>query len=539
MKKLLIYSGILLAGLQVGCTKGFEELNVNPLATSPDKFDAAYFLPSAQRDYLSTMSGYSGSLLFQSGWVQLLASTSTGGATYYSNMDKYVPSSNINSYTANSWGASYTGATKAQELIKRLGDDPTKVNLVSAATIVKVMNMAFITDLYGPLPYSEALQGDKGVNTPKYDNQHDIYVGLLTELESAVNAFSTSQPAFTNDISTYAGDITKWKKLGYSLMLRMAMRLVKVDAGLAQQWAEKAIAGGPMSSVADDYVLKCDFGNGYGNPNSSAIRVTDDFYQVRWSKTFIDYLKANDDPRLSLIAEVPPAGISGASDIAQTGDNSAGSQLGLPNGYDMNEGATDISTAPGYPGGSGTGGDFSPIGKYSRPRAVMTTNLNAPVVVMTYAETSLLMAEAAVRGWNVSGTAAQHYKNAVSAGLQTLAVFGGETTISAGDADTYAAAHPLDLSSTSASLKMINEQYWATAGSYFSFVEAWNNWRRTGIPNLTPISFTGSFSNGQIPRRQIYPLNEATLNGENYKAGLSDIQGGDTWIGRVWWDANN
>jgi hypothetical protein len=539
MKKLLIYSGILLAGLQVGCTKGFEELNVNPLATSPDKFDAAYFLPSAQRDYLGTMSGYSGSLLFQSGWVQLLASTSTGGATYYSNMDKYVPSSNINSYTANSWGASYTGATKAQELIKRLSGDPTKVNLVSAATIVKVMNMAFITDLYGPLPYSEALQGDKGVNTPKYDNQHDIYVGLLTELESAVNGFSTSQPAFTNDISTYQGDITKWKKLGYSLMLRMAMRLTKVDAGLAQQWAEKAIAGGPMSSVADDYVLKCDFANGYGNPNSSAIRVTDDFYQVRWSKTFIDYLKANNDPRLSLIAEVPPAGISGASDITQTGDNTAANQLGLPNGYDMSEGPTDISTAPGYPGGTGTGGDFSPIGKYSRPSAAMTTNLNAPVVAMTYAETSLLMAEAAVRGWNVSGTAAQHYQNGVSAALQTLAVFGPATTISAGDADTYAAAHPLDVSSTGASLKMINEQYWATTGSYFSFVEAWNNWRRTGIPNLTPISFTGSFSNGQIPRRQIFPLNEATLNGDSYQAGLSDIQGGDNWTGRVWWDASN
>lgn len=538
MKKLLIYSGILLAGLQVGCTKGFEELNTNPLQISPDRFDGAYLLPSAQRSYISTMSGYSGSLLFQAGWVQLLASTSTGGATYYSNMDKYVPSSNINSYTANSWNNSFTGATQAQQLIKLLGDDPTKVNVRSAAKIVQVMHLAFISDLYGPIPYSEALRGDEGMNTPKYDNQRDVYLGLLAELETAINGFSSSQPGFTNDISTYAGDIDKWKKLGYSLMLRMAMRMTKVDAAAARQWAEKAATGGPMSSVADNYVLRMDFANGYGNPNSAAIRVSDDFYQVRWSKNFIDFLKASNDPRLSALAEIPPAGIAAASDVSQTGNNAAASQIGLPNGYDMNEGDRDITNAPGYPGSTGTGDDLSPIGRYSRPRAALTTNLNAPIIVMTYAETSFLLAEASARGWTVPGNPALHYRNGLSAALQTLATMDASATISAATADAFAAANPLDVSSLNASLEMINEQYWATTGSYFSFVEAWNNWRRSGYPTLTPVSFPGGFSSGQIPRRQIIPLNEATLNGPSYQAGVADIQGGDNWTGRVWWDAN-
>ncbi len=538
MKKLLIYTSILFAGLQVGCTKGFEELNTNPLQTPPERFDAAYFLPSSQRSYLSTMSGYSGNLLFQAGWVQLLSSTSTGGATYYSNMDKYVPSSNINSYTANSWNNSFSGAATAQELIKNLGEDPDKVNLISAATVMKVMHLAFITDLYGPIPYSEALQGDQGITTPKYDNQQSIYTGLLGELETALNNFSASAPGFNNDISTYAGDINKWKKMGYSLMLRMAMRMTKVDIDLARQWAEKAAAGGPMSSVGDDYVLRSDFANGYGNPNSAAIRVTDDFYQVRWSKTFIDYLKANNDPRLPALAEVPPAGIAAASDIDETGNNNAAVQLGLPNGYDMNEGATDISNAPGYPGGTGTGDDLSPIGRYSRPRAALTTNLNAPIIAMTFAETSLLLAEAAARGWNVGGTAAEHYRNGVSAALQSLAVMDASAAISATTANAFAASNPLDETSLEASLEMINTQYWATTGSYFNFVEAWNNWRRSGYPVLTPVVFTGGFSNGQIPRRQIIPLSEATLNGSSYQAGVADIQGGNNWTGRVWWDVN-
>ncbi|HEY8397383.1 MAG TPA: SusD/RagB family nutrient-binding outer membrane lipoprotein, partial [Flavihumibacter sp.] len=253
---------------------------------------------------------------------------------------------------------------------------------------------------------------------------------------------------------------------------------------------------------------------------------------------FIDYLIANSDPRLAAVAEIPPAGIAAASNVALTGDNNPAIQIGLPNGYDMNEGDKDITTAPGYPGGSGTGDDFSPIGKYSRPRAALTTDLNAPVIVMTYAETELLLAEAAVKGWNVTGTAATHYRNAVSAALQTLGTMHPSAAISAGTADTYAAAHPLDESTQAAALEMINTQYWATTGSYFSFVEAWNNWRRSGYPVLTPVSFPGGFSSGQIPRRQIFPRNEASLNGANYNAALSDIAGGDAWIGRVWWDAN-
>ncbi len=69
-----------------------------------------------------------------------------------------------------------------------------------------------------------------------------------------------------------------------------------------------------------------------------------------------------------------------------------------------------------------------------------------------------------------------------------------------------------------ASLKQINEQYWATTGILWNFVEAWNNWRRSGYPVLTPVNYTGNFSNGTIPRRQLYPTTEPTANPVNYRA---------------------
>ncbi|WP_369804183.1 SusD/RagB family nutrient-binding outer membrane lipoprotein [Siphonobacter sp. SORGH_AS_0500] len=153
--------------------------------------------------------------------------------------------------------------------------------------------------------------------------------------------------------------------------------------------------------------------------------------------------------------------------------------MSLPNGYDLTGGATDITKSPNYPGGTGSGADATPIGKYSRPTSVFR-NQSGPLFVLTYAETELLLAEAATRGYSVTGSAATHYKNAVSAGLQSLAKFGTATTISAATADAYATAHPLV---TSTALKQINEQYWATTSILQNFIEAWSNWRRSGYLN--------------------------------------------------------
>src|SRR5207237_8112975 len=106
-----------------------------------------------------------------------------------------------------------------------------------------------------------------------------------------------------NDV-IYGGDIAKWKKFGYSLMLRLAMRLTKVDAGTAQSWAEKAAAGGTFASIDDNARILSNNSNGFSNANINALTVADDYREVRWSEPFIDYLKSTSDPRLSAIAEV-------------------------------------------------------------------------------------------------------------------------------------------------------------------------------------------------------------------------------------------
>ena len=536
MKKSIIYFGVTLAVIFAGCTSDFDEINTDPTKSSPANFDPDYFLSTSQWEYLDGTMGYNGPTLFQSGWVQILASTSSGGANYYSNMDKYVASGNTNDYQGRSWNKCYRSASLANEIILLTSENPALSNLTSVATIMKVLSMHYITDMYGDAPYTESLQAKKGVTLPVYDSQESLYKSLLADLDAALNNLDDSKVKPTADLFPYKGDIAKWRKFGYSLMLRMAMRLTKADAATAKSYAEKAAAGGTFANAADDAYIICDNANGYRNDYARDLTTAADFYQVRWSKKLIDYLQANDDPRLGVIAEVPQAGLAANQTVGLAGDSDPSLQLGLPNGYDLNAGATDITTSPGYPGGTGTGADATPIGKYSRPKTSIYGNLNGPVFVLTYAQTELLLAEAVVRGFNVGGTAATHYGNAVAGALLSLAPFGAEATISPATATAYAAAHPLDISTTENSLKMINEQYWATSGSQLNFTDAWNNWKRSGYPALTPIVYAGNFSGGVIPRRQPYPTTEGTLNGANYRTAVNSLSGGDTWSSKVWWD---
>lgn len=211
----------------------------------------------------------------------------------------------------------------------------------------------------------------------------------------------------------------------------------------------------------------------------------------------------------------------------------------MPNGYDLLGGATDISKSPGYPGGTGTGADFAPLGNYSRPRTSLYLKLGEPIFVLTYAETELLLAEAAVRGWNVSGSAQQHYTNGVSGAMQSLTQLDAQTVINPANISDYLKNHALDMSSVANALQMINTQYWVATGTNFNLIENWFNWKRSGYPVLVPVNYPGNVTNGTIPRRMIYLSTEILTNPVNYKAAVAHLAGGDALTSRVWWDAGN
>lgn len=515
------------------CDERFEELNTDPNRPGPQVFDPNLLLPTISYQHGNLLLGYSGPILFQSMWIQAMASTSTGGAIYYSNADKYVISSSTPNYIQGNWNNGYQLASRVKQM-QILSEDRGFVNLSAVGEIMKVSALSVVTDTYGDIPYSEAVRAQEGISQPVYDTQAEVYNQMLSDLETALNSITPGGDPIRNDVM-YGGDLVKWRKFGYSLMLKLGLRLTNANPSAAQSWVQKAVAGGVFTSPDEDAIVPSDDPNGYANTHASALLVPDDVYEVRWSKVMIDYLQERNDPRLPVVSEVPPPGLAANRDGLSVGNNDPGVQIGLPNGFDLRGGDFDISRHPDFPGPTGSGADEAIIGAYSRPTGIYR-NRNAPVFVLTYAEVQLFLADAAVRGF-VSGSPADFYRQGVLAAFTSMGKFGG-ATIANEDATAYINANPLDVSSPNASLEMINSQIWATTSLFSNFLEAWNNWKRTGIPNLTPVNFPGNFSSGQIPRRQPYPAGESSTNEESLRAAISRM-GGDEWITRTWWDGGN
>ncbi|MDB4900824.1 MAG: hypothetical protein JWQ63_105 [Mucilaginibacter sp.] len=523
MKKTYIYSSLLTIGLflSTGCTKNFQQLNTDPTAFNSANFDPNFMLTTAQLDYTGSkdfsFDTWRADLIYSSTLIQGFA-TSIG----YWGGDKYLLNPG---YTAAYWQSDNGGDGAYSEQVKPIVDMVTTTtgvakynNLHQIGRIMKALIFERITDLYGDVPYSQAGNGYYGkILFPVYDKQKDIYTNLISELQDATSKLNPTGDIPTGD-AFYHGNISQWQRFGNSLLLRVAMRLSKVDPATAQAVVQ-TLVGKTMQSNADDAFLLHDPNGGRPTVNrvSQVLLGGPENTYVKWSKTFIDMLKATNDPRLAVIS------VTNAKIGVPGGDNTPADQKGQPNGYDLSgTPGLDISSAPGY----------TKIADYSSPSTYMV-KLGTPTFIFTYGESELLWADAAER-FGINGPAATHYNNGVTAAITYLAEYDPAAAVTAGAAATYLAANPYVAGVTG--LQMINTQYWELTNTMMDFYESWSNWRRTGYPVLTPVVYPGNATNGTIPRRFPYPYQEAANNPTNYTAAHNAVPGGDLLSGRVWWD---
>ena len=159
-------------------------------------------------------------------------------------------------------------------------------------------------------------------------------------------------------------------------------------------------------------------------------------------------------------------------------------------------------------------------------------NTSAPDLILTYAETEFLLADAAKR-WGIGGSAQTHYENGVLAAITQLSAYGDAATISDEDAQTYLDTNPYN---DATALAQINTQYWLC--TLMDEYEAYANWRRCGdLPTLKTVNYPGNVTAGTVPRRLNYPPNQKISNGTNYNAAVARLTGGDRITSRVWWDS--
>jgi hypothetical protein len=506
------------------CTKNFDDINTNPASYSQSNFDPNYLLTTTQLTYTgSTDFSYEtwrGNLIYAATLMQGL-STVVG---YWAG-DKYLLNEG---YTSAYWQVAYPDQVKpVVDLIQFTKEKPQYKNLYQISRIMRALIMQRITDLYGDVPYSESGLGYySGTYFPKYDAQQAIYNDMLKEVEEATNALDASADKPAGDVY-YKGNIDQWKRFGYSLMLRLAMRLSKADPTTAQTWATKTL-GKTFTGNADNAFVRHDATGGRATINrNSQVLIGDggqEHFYVKWSKTFIDYLKATNDPRLTKVA-VTQLYTSATAKTQNTAFNTtAAAQKGMPNGKDLSGIAgRDISSDPSY----------TSFPDYSSPHPGMIKR-DGVTFVLTYAETELLLADAAQRfGVGGTSTAATRYNNGVKAAMTYLGQYDAAMAITDTEADAWLAANPYV---PATGLVAINTQYWLHTNTMLDFYESWSNWRRTGIPVLTPVVYPNNATNGTIPRRFPYPSFEANTNPTNYNAARAAVPGGDNLTGRVWWD---
>lgn len=458
-------------------------------------------------------------------WMQHLANSGQGGLA---SGDKYFE--NVESDNA-PWEFIYGGQLKnLTEVLRQTGEggfeDGRRKNTREAARILRAFLFQRLTDYYGNIPYTEANSGLEGIFLPAYDTQESIYKDLLKELDEAATAISSSNAddGFASADLYFKGDITKWKRWAYSLMLRMAMRMSNADAATAATYVSKAIAGGVMQSNADNvWVPMSETPSLWVNQNGiSRAFISGDGGQSRiMSKTLIDALMgtdkastADDDPRLMIYTE-------GINNGAVTDPLK---QMGLPNGLDA--GTLDAYYATlNPPIASGTNATlvFSQMN-------IKFLDRSEPYMLMNYAEVEFLQAEAKERNiGTVSGTAKSHYDAGVRAAMQMLTPYDASFTISDVAVTTYLATYPYIDGGPNA-LKMIGTQMWLS--KFLNWWESWADWRRTGFPTLTEINYPGNISGGKIPTKLRYPSHEVAVNSANMLAGGTE----NLPTAKVWWD---
>jgi hypothetical protein len=363
-----------------------------------------------------------------------------------------------------------------------VGDEEieAKNNKLQIIEILEVYSFQRLVDIFGNIPYSQALDIDATLN-PVYDDPQTIYADLVKRLDAAVAALSGSA-SFGNQDIFYHGDVEAWKTFAYSLKFRMGVTLA--EAG-GQNWAEAAAANTFTDNTQSAQLVY----------EASPLDNTNPLYQNLVASGRNDYVAANtiidamnllEDPRRPVYFDKHEM------------DEYVGGQYGFSSSYETHAHIGPMMHDPTF-----------------------------PATILSYIEIEWMKAEAASRGWNVGGTAAEHYANAIRASFEYWGVDGVEDYLAKPEVD-FAQASVAEGSE----LNAIAKQAWI--GLYERGFEAWTTHRRLDYPELN-VPENALTTDGKTPRRFTYPVTEQTLNKDNYY-NAADAVGGDAMETRLFWD---
>lgn len=525
MKNILIKSCLVLSLLFVAqaCDKDkLTELNNNPNAVTD--IDMSYLMTLATLRIGGEYENTRANMLYSATFIQHTASVQG----YFSG-DKYF------------YNAQYSGAYMERhftdvirlfsEVIQKTGKDANLVNLNAVATILRAFDMHRLTDLYGDMPYTQAGYGLYNQENwfPKYENQKDVYAAIVKDVKAARDKLSTSAKGLGAQDVIYGGDIAKWKKFANAMLMRIGMRMQKKDEATGKAIFAEALASGTFASNADNAIIKYLDGPNGVNRNG----LNDGYWNTykyskdcKISKTFVDWMKANNDPRLMIVC-----GGIGDPEKPATWNIDPAAQKGMPNGF------TSTTILDGTTLTAAEKTEFATQGnKIFSMLNLKYCDWADPYYLISFAETELMTAEASLRGW-VTADATAKFTSGVTAAIDAWKGYDASFARTPAEITAYITDRKFATASTADKYKLIGEEYWAA--TWLNDIESYSNWRRTGFPVLTPTKDANRYKQiNEVPRRLIYWESEISSNPANYKAAV-DRMGGDEFTTKVWWDGGN
>ncbi|GAB3840542.1 SusD/RagB family nutrient-binding outer membrane lipoprotein [Hymenobacter jeollabukensis] len=498
-----------LALLLAGTTACDDFLNVNTDPNNPLVASPSNLLPST---VISTGFANGNEI---SRITSLLVQHVAGTGSQSTGQDVY----NIRGGLDNQWQLElYAGVLQNAQSMIEAADRVNSPAYAGIGKLLKAYNFALVTDLWGDVPYSEALRRFDNLQ-PRFDRQEDIYKGnagqgvqslfdLVKEGLADLDKPSTFKPGATDD-PVYAGDLAKWKKMGNTLLLKLANTVSVREPALAKAIIEEVLAKGPGAYIAtNDEDFEVPYGSSVGSQNpiysfNYVNRTTD----LLLSQRLLDSMALRNDPRLPKFFTTTP------TPTATTNLTGTVTSVGVFTGFQN-----------GTPGAGPALANRSRYGAYPAG-----TSGAAPIRLLTNFQVLFIRAESAVM-LGVVGDAQALLREAVRASMR-------KAGLTDADVDAYFAANPRWVTLTPAAdavsrqknlNKIITQKWIAWVGNGY---EAYNDYRRTGFPRLS-LALNPQGDDGTLPKRFVYPASELSGNTKN---APSPVPGTSV---PVWWDVD-
>jgi hypothetical protein len=384
----------------------------------------------------------------------------------------------------------------------------THPTYVGIARIMKAFTYSVLTDMWGDIPYTEALRGVENLQ-PKADASRDVYNAIIQLLDAGIADFSRTPPPNITGPSTqdyiYNGNTQRWIRLANTLKLRLYLHMLNSNAVPAQTVnafvtaTESNTAAGFMTAGADDFQQRFEATTNRQNPIHQFILTrTDD---IATGATIINLMNAKADPRRA--SYFTPAPFSPAL-LATPPVSTTGGYVGLANGTGGGIVRNNLSRLHTYVRGTLTTSAIpaGPTLTVNGQGTSLAYDGTAPIQLLTFAEYNFMRAELALR-YGGPGSAQTFFERGITASFADAGI--------ASQAAAYIARVGTLTGTPEQQLQqLIEEKYVA---NFMVPLEPWNDWRRTGYPILSRIPAAINPGNGgRFPRAMPYPQQEVDAN---------------------------